>query len=304
MIGGAEEQVVGAPDEDEDFEELPPAQLPHHTFGSVWDSQLGVPTASIPTTIETPSGAALGEEEDYEEPEVPEYLLAERRQRGQHQARGRSPRGRSAYQAALDRERYGRGAPQPSFGGGRGPERGSERGRDRGRGRQQQGGRQQSPQRGRERAMATEQRGSSEPWSEVPPELEELLRAELSRKEPVADIAAEEAPVEKPVPRRRSTKAASAEAVESGVAESQGSTTGEPAEAAPAKPTTRSRTTKTVAKPATKARATKSSATAEQGAQPKKPSTRRRTTAPRSRASKASTPEESPAATESQAEED
>jgi hypothetical protein len=51
---------------------------------------------------------------DLEEPEIPEYLLAERRQgsggrggggRGGRPARG----GHSAYQAALERERYGRG---------------------------------------------------------------------------------------------------------------------------------------------------------------------------------------------------
>ncbi|MGZ8722197.1 MAG: LabA-like NYN domain-containing protein, partial [Aeromicrobium sp.] len=101
----AGEEVVAAEGElDEEFEDVAPTQLPHHTFGSVWDSQLGVAPTTPPTT---PMSASLGgdaEDEDLDEPEVPEYLLAERRQRGQRPGRGgsggggaRSPRGRSSY---------------------------------------------------------------------------------------------------------------------------------------------------------------------------------------------------------------
>ena len=70
--------------------------------------------------MDTLSGGEAIDDEDLEEPEVPEYLLAERRQRGGGRPTGGRPaRGRSAYQAALDRERFGsRGAPQPAFGGG------------------------------------------------------------------------------------------------------------------------------------------------------------------------------------------
>ncbi len=206
-----------AGDEEEEFEDVVPAPLPHHTFGSVWDSQLGVPSAPLTPVPEVPEEDQ--EEEDLEEPEIPEYLLAERRQRGQR-GRGRTGR-RQGYQAALDRERYGRGA-SSGFGGARVTER--QRG-ERQRGRQQQRpGRGDRPQRQQERpATAGRPAGarSEAPWSEVPPELEELLRAELARKspsaaeaaaEPAAEAEAEaatEAPAEAPKrTRRRSTKAA------------------------------------------------------------------------------------------------
>ncbi len=172
-------------DEEEEFEDVAPTQLPSHTFGSVWDSQIGVPAAASGAPVGVPY-AGDEDEEDLDEPEVPEYLLAERRQRGQRPVRGgaRAPRGRSSYQAALDRERFGRSAPQPSYGAPR-----PDRGRDRDRGGRPQGGRPQGgrpegrPQR-EERVPMMEPRQSSEPWSEVPPELEELLRAELARKQP------------------------------------------------------------------------------------------------------------------------
>ncbi|HEY3524382.1 MAG TPA: NYN domain-containing protein, partial [Candidatus Limnocylindrales bacterium] len=97
--------------EDEDLETLaPPPAARASSFGSVWDSQLGVPAAA-----RTPVGSASTleeEDEDFEEPEIPEYLIAERR-RGQAagRSRGPQPRGRggrnAAYAAAVERERFG-----------------------------------------------------------------------------------------------------------------------------------------------------------------------------------------------------
>ena len=169
--------------EDEEEEEIadlvaPPPARP--TFGSVWDSQLGMPTAA--------SGAAASADEleaDLEEPEIPEYLLAERRRRG---GRGRQPRGRGghapAYQQALDRERYGRSAMNaPATPAAPAPRR------DRDRGPAGRGGRPGGPDRAdrdrqrppRDAVGPSRPSGGGDPWSEVPPEIEELLRAELSK---------------------------------------------------------------------------------------------------------------------------
>ena len=170
---------------DEEEEDLPVAPRPRSTpFGSVWDSQLG--TSSV-----APSGLAppLADEEFDDEPEIPEYLIAERNRgrgagtgtgaRGRGGARG----GRAAYQSAIDRERYGRGgggginrypdvSERTSRGGGGGsgaaPRREPRGGRD-----------------DRAAAGAPAPRPGSE-WSEVPPELEELLRAQLGQKAPTA----------------------------------------------------------------------------------------------------------------------
>ena len=63
-------------------------------FGSVWDSQIGTPASA--------SGAPrapLVDEEDFEEPEIPEYLIAEQRRSGN---RGGAP-GRAAGRAAVGR---------------------------------------------------------------------------------------------------------------------------------------------------------------------------------------------------------
>ncbi len=276
--GGAEEE------EEEEVDEPQPAQLPHHTFGSVWDSQIGVAPPGAPA-VDSLSGGEAAQDEDYDEPEVPEYLLAERRQRGGQQSGrtgGRAPRGRSTYQAALDRERFGRSAPpQPSFGGG-GGQRTPDRSRERGRGgrppsggRPTSGGRPVHAPRIDDRQRFEEARSSSEPWSEVPPELEELLRAELSRKQPAAAMSQPSAPsamaepavraepdVElaieaKPARRTRTTKAKSAEEPVAATAAEAG------ADAKPVK-LTRSRTTKstTVAKP----RASKVAAAADAAA--------------------------------------
>ncbi len=102
----------GEADEEEDEVEIASApRAPRTTpFGSVWDSQLGVPS-SKPTSIRP-----AADDEDFDEPEIPEYLIAEQR-RGQggrgggggQQGRGGPRGGRAGYNAAVDRERYGRG---------------------------------------------------------------------------------------------------------------------------------------------------------------------------------------------------
>ena len=111
--------------EDEEFLDEEIAPLPQHsTFGSVWDSQLGV---NPPAPIAAAPAGNLDDDEDFEdEPEIPEYLLAERRQQQQQRGRGSRPGmrpgtgggRRAGYQAAMDRERYGRSA--GSTGGGSG----------------------------------------------------------------------------------------------------------------------------------------------------------------------------------------
>ncbi|HET9681621.1 MAG TPA: NYN domain-containing protein, partial [Candidatus Limnocylindrales bacterium] len=72
---------VGPVGDAEDFEEPEPLPAPRRqafSFGSVWDSQLGKAPAAAS------GGSGLGpieEDEDLEEPAIPEYLLAERRNR-------------------------------------------------------------------------------------------------------------------------------------------------------------------------------------------------------------------------------
>ena len=175
-VGEGGEIVEGEVAELEEGEEpAPPAARPNQ-FGSVWDSQIGM--AGRPARL-TPISA---EEDDYAEPEIPEYLLAERRRdggRGQGGGGGgRGGRGaRSAYSSAVDRERYGRAAaPRYSE-----PQRQSQpqppRRRD------DRPVRQSQPQQqNRGGGLPRGGRDSAEPWSEVPPELEELLRAQLSTK--------------------------------------------------------------------------------------------------------------------------
>jgi hypothetical protein len=301
-----EPAVAGAIEEDEEFDEPQPANLPHHTFGSVWDSQIGVPSSGSPA-VDTLSGGEAFDDEDLEEPEVPEYLLAERRQRGGGRpVGGRPARGRAAYQVALDRERFGsRGAAQPAFGGGaprssgggapRSSGGGAPRssggvGRDRGRGgRPQQGGSRpvRAPRMDDRQRYDETRSSSSEPWSEVPPELEELLRAELSRKTPVASTSeprtmAPASPSEpvaeakvaeaKPARRTRTTKAQSAE-------ESVAVEMAAESDVAPVK-ATRTRTTKAAAPKTTSTRTRKAASTDGDGeAAPKKPATRRKTAA-------------------------
>jgi hypothetical protein len=146
------------------------------TFGSIWDSQLGVSPARAGAT---PSRRTESDEDDLDEPPIPEYLIAERRGRGgQGGGRGRGgPRGgnRGAYAAALDRERFGGGR-----GGGGGTRYSEPPRRDVGRGRQDF----------RDVREARPHRGSGdEPWSEVPPELEAMLRAQIASRRPAGGAA-------------------------------------------------------------------------------------------------------------------
>ena len=298
-------------DEEEEFEELPPAQPPVQAFGSVWDSQIGVPSGTSSASTGVYGTGSDEDDEDLDEPEVPEYLLAERRQRGRQGGNrgggGRQARGRSAYQAALDRERYGNRAPQPSFGGsssGQGTGGRSDRGRDRGRGgRPQQGGRSYDRAPRQEPRQFTGEPRSSEPWSEVPPEVEEMLRAEMARKSPAPESSFTPAPVTdtdtpsavftaspdgepetpaaKPARRTRSTKSTAKAAA----ASTDASVEEAPAEEKPKRKTS-TRTTKSTS---TRSKSTKASAAADSAeaadataadatAEAPKKTTRRRTT--------------------------
>ena len=228
--------------EDDEVDEPIQAPRPRATpFGSVWDSQLGTPAAPAARL-----GPIADDEEDFDEPEIPEYLIAEQRQG----ARGRGgggpgrsgPRGgRAAYQSAVARERYGRGGGgginrYPDVSGRVAPSRGP-RG-ERGYGRPN------------DRPRETAPRSSTEPWSEVPPEVEALLRAQVTqrpstrpsdgepatRPEVVGDDGAtttqsEGAPVVTSAPKRRTTRA------------STGKPTAKAAGTAPKRRTTRTATT-------------------------------------------------------------
>ena len=177
---GTPERAVelGSDDEQEDEQapEVParPARRPAaSTFGSVWDSQIGIPAAATGGT----RPPATDDEEDYDEPPIPEYLIAERRQRDAGRSGGRgASRGRGgAYAAAMDRER---------FGGGRGStiSRFSE-----------SAPRRDAPNRSDRPADRPSFRpaprpaprvSGDEPWSEVPPEIEAMLRAQLGGGQP------------------------------------------------------------------------------------------------------------------------
>ncbi len=140
-------------------------------FGSVWDSQLGTPVAPAASSL-----VPLADDEDFDEPEIPEYLIAEQRRGTNRGGGGRGgPRGgRSAYQSAMDRERYGRG------GGGGGINRYPDvSGRTRPTEPQRDD---RGYSRGDRTPAAPPSRSSSEPWSDVPPELEAMLRAQVAQK--------------------------------------------------------------------------------------------------------------------------
>ena len=178
-------------DEDvEDADEEPVAPRGPRTtpFGSVWDSQLGTSAAPAAANLAPLSD----DDEDFDEPEIPEYLIAEQR-RGARPGGARSgqggggrggPRGgRAAYQSAVERERYGGGR----GGGGinRYPDVSGRTGGNAGNGapnrapREDRGfGRRDE----RPREAAPRPSSSSEPWSEVPPELEAMLRAQVGQK--------------------------------------------------------------------------------------------------------------------------
>jgi uncharacterized LabA/DUF88 family protein len=202
-VGLAEgEAAVGEAEEDRDLEPLP-AQPPRRaafSFGSVWDSQLGKSPAAPPPGVAAAAGSLGEQDEDLEEPAIPEYLLAERRQReaGRGQAR-RAGRGRnSAYAAALERERFGGGRGSASVSRFAEP---SQRGRD-------LGGRSSRPV-GRPFERPEPRATSSEPWSEVPPEIEAMLRAQLAAGGGQPSRPAPRPPVERSAPEAEAAAAVS-----------------------------------------------------------------------------------------------
>jgi uncharacterized LabA/DUF88 family protein len=168
--GGRGRQAPVRPIHEDDEEAPVTRRAPRSTpFGSVWDSQLGTPVAPAAGSL-----APLPDDEEFDEPEIPEYLIAEQRRGGNRGGGGRGgPRGgRSAYQSAMERERYGRGGGgginrYPDVSGRTRPAepRRDERGYGRG-----------------DRTPAPPPRSSSEPWSDVPPELEAMLRAQVAQK--------------------------------------------------------------------------------------------------------------------------
>jgi uncharacterized LabA/DUF88 family protein len=219
-------------EEREDRVEVPRVpRAPRATpFGSVWDSQLGV---SSPTT--TPI-APRPEEDDLDEPEIPEYLIAERN-RGRSAPGAGGPRGRgnrAAYAAAMDRERYGRGGAAGGVGGGGGginryPDVSRrEPPRDAGFPRRDRPVRQDRPER---QDRSAPRAAGGDPWSEVPPELEAMLRAQVSSR-----------PRPQPVPRRdqapREEPGVEASPAESSIAEAPKRATRGRRPAAPADATT------------------------------------------------------------------
>jgi uncharacterized LabA/DUF88 family protein len=173
-------------------------------FGSVWDSQIGVPRTPSPL-------ASLPADDEFDdEPAIPEYLIAERR--GNRGSGVRTGGGRGGYAAAVDRERYGRGSSgginrypdvsartgsAPSGGsGGRGPRDG---GRDGGRRDDRGYGRGGDRPLRSDRPVGGAPR-SGEQWSEVPPELEAMLRAQLAAKN-AGSAPRDQGPPERPVSR-------------------------------------------------------------------------------------------------------
>ena len=206
----------------DDIEALAQPRAPRSTpFGSVWDQQLGAPAR--------PAAGGLAplpdDEEDLDEPEIPEYLLAERRGQGNRGGGNRGGGGRggrnAAYAAAIERERYGGGR----SGGGSGINRyGETRGGSSGAGSSGGSGGSRSgggnrggsqPSRGPRQDRPAERfdrapRGgtSAEPWSEVPPELEQQLLAQMARSAPAGQPSAPvtEAPAQEATPKRRTTR--------------------------------------------------------------------------------------------------
>ncbi len=173
-----------AREDDADRDDIPaaPRAPKAAAFGSVWDSQIGVP-ASSGSLRSIPSS-----DEFDDEPAIPEYLIAERRGNGRSPNRSGGARGgRSGYSAAVDRERYGRGGGgginrYPDVSGrtaSTGPrdDRNDRAPRDAGRRDDRGFGRGNRPER-------TDRTGSAprpgEQWSEVPPELEAMLRAQMA----------------------------------------------------------------------------------------------------------------------------
>jgi uncharacterized LabA/DUF88 family protein len=276
VAAGPERQVAApapAPtrdfDDDEDVEEpddepVAPRGPRTTPFGSVWDSQLG--------TSAPPAAANLAplsdDDEDFDEPEIPEYLIAEQR-RGARPGGARSgpggnrggPRGgRAAYQSAVERERFGGG--RGAGGLNRYPDVSARTGGNAGNGGNSAPPRPPRDDRGfgrrdeRPREAAPRPSSSSEPWSEVPPELEAMLRAQVGQKPTAA------------ADRSRPTETTSPEAA---VAEVQLEGTDAIEAAAPKRRTTRKTTT---SKASTDGETAETGVTAETAA-PKRRSTRK-----------------------------
>jgi uncharacterized LabA/DUF88 family protein len=284
-LGDGEAGEPGEAGEAEEGEAVAPKARPNQ-FGSVWDSQIGMDSRPPRLAPVSP------DEDDYAEPEIPEYLLAERRRGGGGGNRGGRGQGgggrgvRSAYASAVERERYGRSStprfsepvrqPQP------------QRRRDE----RPQPQRQPQPQQHRGGGVGAPRGGgrdAAEPWSEVPPELEELLRAQLATKlsRPSGDATpAREAAADDGAPRdagtdtaapkaaaRRGGRRKPAEAGEAAGPDESATESAAPAEKA--KPATRSRR-----KPADKSGdAAVEGAEAAESATPKKRAPARRKTA-------------------------
>jgi uncharacterized LabA/DUF88 family protein len=201
------DQAFEIEDEEADEPIQAPARPRATPFGSVWDSQLGTPAAPAARL-----GPIAEDEEDFDEPEIPEYLIAERRQGAQGRGnrgpvRGGPRGGRAAYQTAIERERFGRGGGgginrYPDVSGRGAPSRGPRDDRPFGR----------PDQRPRDASRSS----STEPWSEVPPELEAVLRAQVTQRPatPPTEVAAAEtateAPAETPAPKRRTARTSTA----------------------------------------------------------------------------------------------
>jgi uncharacterized LabA/DUF88 family protein len=168
-------EIVARPPavDEEDEEDLPVAPRPPRSaaFGSFWDSQIG---------MDRPPAASLSplDVDDEDEPAIPEYLIAEQRRGNRDGGRdvrrpgGGAPNrgGRTgSYAAAMERERFGRGG-----GGGinRYPDVSGRRPEERPRGDERPAA---APRQDRPRS-------GDEPWSEVPPELEAMLRAQIASK--------------------------------------------------------------------------------------------------------------------------
>jgi uncharacterized LabA/DUF88 family protein len=222
--------VAPSDDDAEDADEMPaPARRAASAFGSVWDSQIGIPASG--------RGKPVVDDEDFDEPAVPEYLIAERRQRDNARGGmrgGGGGRGRGgAYAAALDRERFGGGrgstpsrfqqpAPgvrEPNFNRSDRPER------------IDRGDRQPDRQPFRPAARPAPRPSGDEPWSEVPPEIEAMLRAQLvsrpaARPEPApvrSEAQSPSAETAAPAPRRGRRPAAAAAAPSVEAVASEGS---------------------------------------------------------------------------------
>jgi uncharacterized LabA/DUF88 family protein len=272
----------------EELEPVAPANRPNQ-FGSVWDSQIGM--ADRPERL----APIAPDDEDYAEPEIPEYLLAERKRSGRG-GRAQGGRGvRSAYASAVERERFGRS------GGSRYPEPARTPQAPRGR-REDRPERPQRQPQGQQRRSGGQRQGgggreSTEPWSEVPPEIEELLRAQLSAKmtrpsEPEAAAPAPESEGEAGAaeaaelpPARPTRRGGRKKAAEGAAAEAQEA----PADAAAPAPRPRSRR-----KPAAEAPAEGAADAAAEPA-PKKRTVRRKTAADKAAEGGADAQAESPA---------